>query len=69
MKLLVKYLSLLIFSGLIIPFYYITATRIGFKPAQQTIKAAVVSVKAANEGFSFYQSIVKNIFPVLKNLN
>jgi len=69
MKLLLKYMGLLLFSGLIIPIYIIPVTKTCSRPVKpQMLVAAPVNKSAADHSF-FYNNIVKNIFPVLKNLN
>ncbi|SDT60756.1 hypothetical protein SAMN05216490_4295 [Mucilaginibacter mallensis] len=66
MKLLIKYLSLLIFSGLIIPLY------INITAPVKTVFLKTTAEKphkhTTNTPF-FYKHILKNLFPVLKNLN
>jgi hypothetical protein len=65
MKPLIKYISLLLFSGLIIPFcdQHAIITPKPLKPATS------IFLKIQSPGFSFIKEIVKNSFPVLKSLN
>jgi hypothetical protein len=63
MKLLVKYLSLLIFSGLIIPVCNNTALYIKALPLHH-VKTPTHRPKLINP--FFYNDIVRNMFPVLK---
>lgn len=70
MKLLIKYISLLLFSGLIIPFYYTTFTQ----SPQHTAKPAsfVTAPKQPGNDQTIARTVItnmaKNIFPVLKSL-
>jgi hypothetical protein len=71
MKTMMKYLSLLIFSGLIIPFYD-TAPVCNINPKPilpQTAIYNTIAHKTRVVSFSFYNSVIEKIFPVLKNLN
>ncbi|MDR6941893.1 hypothetical protein [Mucilaginibacter pocheonensis] len=70
MKALIKYISLLLFSGLIIPFYnhHYTSHSCSFK-SEQLKTASCDPSKVQHPGFLFINDVVKNIFPVLKNLN
>jgi hypothetical protein len=63
MRLLVKYLSLLIFSGLIIPVCTSTALYIKALPLHH-VDSPTHSHKLINP--FFYNDIVRNMFPVLK---
>jgi hypothetical protein len=64
MKLLITYLSLLIFSGLIIP--VCTSSQLSVK----TLLARSTTVRSHQTISSFfYTDIIQNIFPVLKSLN
>jgi len=66
MKLLVKYLSLLIFSGLIIPLYITITAPVKTMPLK---KSAEKLCNRQTHTHFFYKYILGNIFPVLKNLN
>lgn len=63
MKTLIKYISLLLFSGLIIPFYYQPVTNL-----KQQIQVPDIQFSMGPRGFLFVCDIIKNSFPVLKNL-
>jgi hypothetical protein len=69
MKLLLIYISLLIFSRLIIPLYHITQAGLNQCPAAPQAVVYHAPHKTQQKGFSFYNSIVKKVFPALKNLN
>lgn len=66
MKVLIKYISLLLFSGLIIPFYSITFCAV----SPPLVKP--VSLAFANSNYPLGQAIIigmaQNIFPALKSL-
>jgi hypothetical protein len=70
MRLLIKYISLLLFSGLIIPFYYTTFTQC----PQHAAKPAsfVTSPKQPGNDQTIARTVIthiaQNIFPVLKSL-
>jgi hypothetical protein len=67
MKMLIKYISLLLFSGLIIPFC--THHYINDPEKLKLRQSADSSFKKQVTGFLFIEDLVKNTFPVLKNLN
>ncbi|WP_370996994.1 hypothetical protein [Mucilaginibacter sp. RCC_168] len=70
MRALIKYISLLLFSGLIIPFCFSlnTKTAVPLK-SEQFITASNTSLKNPTRGILFIAHLVKNAFPVLKSLN
>lgn len=63
MKTLIKYISLLLFSGLIIPIYHQPVTS-----SKKQIQVSVTQFNMESRGFLFICDIIKNSFPVLKNL-
>ena len=63
MKTLIKYISLLLFSGLIIPFYYQPVTN-----SKKQMQVSAIQFNMESRGFLFICDIIKNSFPVLKNL-
>ncbi|WP_295720485.1 hypothetical protein [Mucilaginibacter sp.] len=66
MRTLIKYISLLLFSGLIIPFYSITFNVANPPPANST---ALISADSNHTlGQAVIIDIAKNIFPALKSL-
>lgn len=67
MKPFIKYISLLLFSGLILPFYSYNITHLpqSKKPAH----ASTILIKTHAYGLGFITDIIKNSFPVLKSLN
>jgi len=74
MKSFIKYISLLIFSGLILPFYNSVNYKIPlgkacskFQKVQTEPTKMADKVKSAD--FSFIKDIAGELFPVLKNLN
>ncbi|RVU01376.1 hypothetical protein EOD41_05270 [Mucilaginibacter limnophilus] len=67
MKALIKYLSLLLCSGLIIPFYYYHIP--GKSSFDTDIKKTVRQYKSAKKRFSLIEDIGANLFPVIKKLN
>jgi hypothetical protein len=70
MRALIKYISLLLFSGLIVPFYYHLNTEITVPlKSDQSITATNTPLKNPTHGILFIAHLVKNVFPVLKNLN
>jgi hypothetical protein len=70
MRTLIKYISLLLFSGLIVPFYnHHTVNVAAPLKSKQLIAAPAIPFKIQSPGFLFINDVVKNIFPVLKNLN
>jgi hypothetical protein len=66
MRTLIKYISLLLFSGLIIPFYSITFNAANPGPVNPT------TLVSANGNRTLGQAVIigiaKNIFPALKSL-
>ncbi|TSD64669.1 hypothetical protein FFF34_012240 [Inquilinus sp. KBS0705] len=69
MKLIIKHIGLLIFSGLILPFYYYVS--ISHAAHQQRVNALdkqTVVEKPVENGFSIYSEVAKIAFPVLKSL-
>jgi hypothetical protein len=66
MRTLIKYISLLLFSGLIIPFYSITFNTANPPPVNPT------TLVSANGNRTLGQTVIvgiaKNIFPALKSL-
>ena len=72
MRALIKYISLLLYSGLIIPFYYYhlpcNSLRSGKQPYPAIHKYKTVK-KAAKKRFSLVNETVAEILPVLKNLH
>jgi hypothetical protein len=70
MRTLIKYISLLLFSGLIVPFYnhHTVNTKATLK-SKQFIAAPAIPFKILPPGFLFIKDAVKSIFPVLKSLN
>jgi len=70
MKPIIKYISLLIFSGLILPFYIIPAKRPLQKlpPPAEMVPADAPSIDVAN-GLAFCIDMAMEAFPALKSLN
>ncbi|RYY36637.1 MAG: hypothetical protein EOP46_05690 [Sphingobacteriaceae bacterium] len=68
MKALFKYLSLLLCSGLIIPFYYYHIPGKSIC-AEHQIKKAARQYKTAKKRFSVIDDVAANLFPVIKKLN
>jgi len=70
MKLLIRYLSLLLYSGLIVPLYiHITSpVKTWAKPAQLQTTIVASRIPGCINHF-FYTDVIKNLFPVLKSLN
>jgi hypothetical protein len=67
MKILIKYISLLIFSGLILPVCGIFSSELQFNKAKQPSPTLIEQVSYTDEkGFSFYEEMGKIIFPVVK---
>jgi len=67
MKAVIKYISLLIFSGLILPLNI--NGRLCGPGHRETIAAPIVVVpvgKPEFAGYSFYRNIARKIFPALK---
>lgn len=70
MRTLIKYISLLLFSGLIVPFYNHRIVNITVPlKSKQLIAAPAIPFKTLPPGFLFINNAVKSIFPVLKSLN
>ena len=70
MRLLIKYISLLLFSGLIIPFYYTTLTQ-NTQRATKPALCVIITKQPDNDqpiARSLITNMVKNLFPVLKSL-
>ncbi|MDN5284345.1 MAG: hypothetical protein JWR38_619 [Mucilaginibacter sp.] len=67
MKALIKYISLLLFSGLIIPFC--TQHHINSPDQLKLRQPSDISFKMQVPGFILIKDIIKNSFPVLKSLN
>jgi hypothetical protein len=67
MKTIIKYISLLLFSGLMLPFYNYTISDI--VKSKKPSPASVIVVKAHANGLGFITDIIKNSFPLLKSLN
>jgi hypothetical protein len=70
MRALIKYISLLLFSGLIVPFCFQlnTTTVVPLKSTQFTTTTNT-PLKNPTHGILFIGHLVKNAFPVLKSLN
>jgi len=70
---IIKYISPLLFGGLILSFYYTlnNKTRPGCypKPIQQQMEIGKIANKVKPAGFCFFKDIVSELFPVLKSLN
>ncbi|SDQ00911.1 hypothetical protein SAMN05428975_5552 [Mucilaginibacter sp. OK268] len=66
MRALIKYISLLLFSGLIVPFYYHLNIQKAVPLHSKQISATSILSKNHTPGFVFINNVVKNIFPVLK---
>jgi len=67
MRTLIKYISLLLFSGLIVPFY--NHRTVNITVPKQLTAAPAIPFKTLPPGFLFINAAVKSIFPVLKSLN
>jgi len=70
MRSVIKYISLLLFSGLIIPFYYVTLTQ-SQPPAAKLnpfVSAQTQPESSQPIGRAIMLDIAKNLFPVLKSL-
>lgn len=70
MKTIIKYISLLLFSGLIVPFYYVKFTHsqpIAIK-LTPLISAQTQPYGGQPIGQAVMLDIAKNLFPVLKSL-
>jgi hypothetical protein len=67
MKSFIKYISLLLFSGLMLPFYNYNITHL--LKSNRPSPASTILVKTHDNGLGFIMDIVKNSFPVLKSLN
>jgi hypothetical protein len=67
MKPFIKYISLLLFSGLIVPFYNYNSNHL--LKLKKLSPASIIVVKKHANGLGFIMDIVKNSFPVLKSLN
>lgn len=63
---LIKYLSLLLCSGLIIPFYYYNIP--GKSAFDVEVKKTVRQYKTAKKRFSLINDVGANLFPVIKKL-
>ena len=74
MKLLIRYISLLVICGLMFSFCYNYTYIIG-NYCKASYKTTVQPVKESpdcnlnNAGFSFFKDVLANILPVLKSLN
>ena len=73
MKYLIKIISLLLFSGLILPIGQYNARQLPYsKKHFVTVPAGTempnAAEKLAEKGFSFFNNVAANILPVLKNL-
>ncbi|RYZ95866.1 MAG: hypothetical protein EOP47_24975 [Sphingobacteriaceae bacterium] len=72
MRAIIKYLSLLLSSGLIIPFYYYYLPG-SYTPLNKGVKAVVREYKPAKKqckyNFSLIDDVAANFFPALKKLN
>jgi hypothetical protein len=74
MKLLIRYISLLVICGLMFSFYHNYTYIIGsyckapYKAEVQPVKESP-DCKLDNNGFSFLKDVLANILPVLKSLN
>jgi len=67
MKLLIKYISLLIFSGLILPVCSFFSNKGQSNKAKQHTATLIERVSYTDEkGFFFYEEMSKIIFPVVK---
>ncbi|MGN8068163.1 hypothetical protein [Mucilaginibacter sp. SG564] len=70
MRALIKYISLLLFSGLIVPFCFQLSTQTSLPlKSGQLISAKNTPLKNPTHGILFIARLVKNAFPVLKSLN
>jgi len=69
MRLLIKYISLLLFSGLIIPFYYTTFTQNTQRNAKPAL--CVITPNQPDNDQPIARAVIanmaKNLFPVLKS--
>ncbi|MEO6148589.1 MAG: hypothetical protein ABIN95_00040 [Mucilaginibacter sp.] len=72
MRAIIKYLSLLLSSGLIIPFYYYYLPG-KYLPLNKEVKAIVREYKPGKKQyryrFSLIDDVAANFFPALKKLN
>ncbi|QEC76792.1 hypothetical protein [Mucilaginibacter ginsenosidivorax] len=70
MRSVIKYISLLLFSGLIVPFYYVTFTQ--SPPIAVKLTPLISAQTQPNAGKPIGQAIMldiaQNLFPVLKSL-
>jgi hypothetical protein len=69
MKLIVKYMSPLIFGGLIIACYTTSSARTCKSATDLQTTIPQMAEKPAVINSFFYEDVVKNIFPALKILN
>ena len=67
MRAFIRYISLLLFSGLMLPFYNYNITLLLKK--RPSPPASTILVKTHAYGLGFITDIIKNSFPVLKSLN
>ncbi len=67
----IRYICLLIFSGLILPFYNSTTARINNTEhyIQAKVRISNSNNKPGEAHFSIFNDVVANLFPALKNLN
>jgi hypothetical protein len=66
-KTLLKYISLLIFSGLIIPFYFLFQT-----DCKSLLNSGIIKPESKNElpiTFRIIKEMAKNLMPALKSEN
>jgi hypothetical protein len=70
MRSLIKYISLLIFSGLIIPFYAFTFNVDAVSPQKANSLTSSPNPATSNHtlAYNIASDIAKTIFPVLKSL-
>lgn len=72
MRAIIKYLSLLLSSGLIIPFYYYNMPG-NYLPFNKEVKAIAREYKPVKKqckySFSLIDDVAVNFFPALKKLN
>lgn len=70
---IIKYISPLLFCGLILTFYYTlnnkTRPDCYPTPIQQQIGIGKIANKVKPAGFCFFKDIVSELLPVLKSLN
>jgi len=69
MKLLIRYLSLLLYSGLIVPLYIHLTSPVKTWVKPVILQTIATSVKTDYINSFFYTDVIKNLFPVLKNSN